>query len=87
MTDKTGNIQQRVFDAIPGEPLSISTSSIYSLLPFAPRSIQSALTELQAQRLVEKIARFTYRRVDGAQRPTDKRGGLHNPGGRNGRNG
>lgn len=74
MTDETGNIQQRVFDAIPGEPLSISTSSLYSLLPFAHRSIQTALTALQEQHKVEQIARFTYRRIANAERPIDNRG-------------
>ena len=83
------NIQQRVFEAIPGQPLSINLQSLYLLVPFDHASIRSAIQNLRALELVEPMPgeRGGYRRTGKAMSPTDGRGGNNNPWGRNGRDG
>jgi hypothetical protein len=72
-----GNIQQRVFDAMPAYPIPINLFALYELVPCDHRSIQSAIANLRALHLVEAVpgTRFTYRRTEQATRPIDRRGG------------
>lgn len=71
-------IQQRVFDAFPEPPESITIGRLYLALPYLDcRSIQYALVVLKRSTRVEKVVgrAYTYRRVENASRPGDARGG------------
>lgn len=74
----SGNIQQRVFDAIPICPVPISVVGLYAAVPhFEKKSVRLALHNLRKLGLVEAVpnTKFSYRRIAGAVRPDDGRGG------------
>jgi len=70
-------IQQRVFDAIPKHPETITIGKLYLALPYLDvRSIQRAIDVLKRSERIEKVngRAYTYRRIAGAYRPGDARG-------------
>lgn len=80
-----GNIQQRVFDAIPLFPVAISVVGLYAAIPqFDKESVRLALHNLRKLGLVEAVpdTKFSYRRTVGAQRPQERRGGKRSGAGR-----
>lgn len=85
MTRKTAqNIEQRVFDALPAFPGAVTVYEIYNRVPLLRESIQEALKRLRERAVVEFApgTRYTYRRVEGATRPPDRRAGNANKRGR-----
>lgn len=80
MPDDTlrANMQQRVFDKIPLYPVPISIVGLRAALPWLEReSLRHTLRRLREDGLIEAVpnTKFSYRRVQGATTPYDKRGG------------
>lgn len=69
-----GNIQQRVFDAVPLFPAAITLDSICAVVPFDRYSVRSALVRLGRLKLV-RFHGGVYRRWEHAGRPDDGRVG------------
>lgn len=83
--DRGGNIQQRVFARMPVHPAPIPMFQLYDLMPeLVQGSIRRAVKELVRRGLVEVVpgSRNSYRRVAGAERPGDLRGGAREGAGR-----
>lgn len=75
-----GNIQQKVFDAIPNFPELISLDCICAVIPCDRMSIRAALRRLRTLRKVEFVrdGEASYRRREDATRPEDGRVGNMN---------
>jgi hypothetical protein len=73
----SGNIEQRIFDAFPPPPVSITLGYLRAALPyFDAESLRKALRRLVAAGIVERVKlRRIYRLAADAQRPNDRRGG------------
>lgn len=77
LTEERGNIQQHVFDRFPAHPATITVAGLCAAVPWLAReSLWKAVRLLQDRGAIERVsgARGTYRRVNGAERPTDGRG-------------
>lgn len=70
-----GNIEQRVFDAMPSYPATVHLRELYGTLPFDHRSVQYALKRMRDQGFVAQRSHFLWGRTENAMRPDDRRGG------------
>ena len=73
-----GNIEQRVFDAFPPYPHTVTIYSLAAALPEVARvSVYEAVRRLKEARVVEQYppaAKTVYRLCKNARRPHDMRG-------------
>lgn len=76
------NIQQRIFDAFPPYPETVTLFTLRRLLPcFTALTVKKSVYQLVKRQCVEKAAGMAvYRLTKGARRPVDLRGQHGNSG-------
>lgn len=73
-----GNYCQRVFDAVPVHPETVTFAELIELVPLLSKdSVRRAIIRLRRNGYLEAAEGLllTYRRTAGATRPTEGRGG------------